>query len=135
MVVIGGVRFLMSEVHLYTQIRFCRGIRVSCKDRVLDGPASGEEGSKGRNWLDCIRGKGVRALIFRKESCQHRTTIPRTQGGEAGNRNDFLESSSRIFTKDPGIKFWFPACQDSRLTHAEGCERQQVTSPLSERER
>ena len=34
-----------------------------CEDRVLDGPASGEKGSKGRNELDCIRGKGVRALI------------------------------------------------------------------------
>ena len=33
-----------------------------CEDRVLDGPASWEKGSKGRNWLDCIRGKGVRAL-------------------------------------------------------------------------
>ena len=45
--------------------------RVSpCEDRVLGGPASGEKGSKGRNELDCIRGKGVRALIFRKESCQ-----------------------------------------------------------------
>ena len=26
------------------------------EDRVLDGPASGEKGSKGRNELDCIRG-------------------------------------------------------------------------------
>ena len=25
--------------------------------RVKDGPASGEKGSKGRNYLDCIRGK------------------------------------------------------------------------------
>jgi hypothetical protein len=33
-----------------------------------DGPASGEKGSNGRNYLDCIRGKGVRAPIFRKES-------------------------------------------------------------------
>jgi len=31
-----------------------------CEDRVLDGPALGEKGSKGRNQLDCIRGKGVR---------------------------------------------------------------------------
>jgi hypothetical protein len=28
-----------------------------CEDRVRDGPASGEKGSKGRNYLDCIRGK------------------------------------------------------------------------------
>ena len=26
----------------------------------MDGPASGEKGSKGRNWLECIRGKGAR---------------------------------------------------------------------------
>ena len=31
-----------------------------CEGRVLDGPASGGKGSKGRNELDCIRGKGVR---------------------------------------------------------------------------
>jgi len=30
------------------------------QDRVLDGPASGGKGSNGRNYLDCIRGKGVR---------------------------------------------------------------------------
>ena len=29
-----------------------------CEDRVLDRPASGNKGSKGRNELDCIRGKG-----------------------------------------------------------------------------
>ena len=28
-----------------------------CQHRVLDGPALGGKGSKGRNWLDCIRGK------------------------------------------------------------------------------
>jgi len=38
---------------------------AACADRVLDGPASGKKGSNGRNELDCIRGKGVRALIFR----------------------------------------------------------------------
>jgi hypothetical protein len=32
---------------------------VTCEDRVLDGPASGEKGSNGSNWLDCIRDKGV----------------------------------------------------------------------------
>ena len=26
-------------------------------DRVLDGPTSDEKGSKGRNWLDCLRGR------------------------------------------------------------------------------
>jgi len=31
----------------------------TCEDRVLDGPAS-EKGSKGMNWFNCIRGKGVR---------------------------------------------------------------------------
>ena len=29
----------------------------ACEDWVLDGPASGGKGSKGRNQLDCIRGK------------------------------------------------------------------------------
>ena len=36
----------------------------------LLGPASGDKGSKGRNKLDCIRRRGVKALVFRKESCQ-----------------------------------------------------------------
>ena len=31
----------------------------SCEDRVRDGPASGGKGSKGRNYLDCIRGNGL----------------------------------------------------------------------------
>ena len=31
----------------------------ACDDRVLYGPASGGKGSKGRNWLDCIRDKGT----------------------------------------------------------------------------
>jgi hypothetical protein len=35
---------------------------VSCDDRDLDGPASGDKGSKGRNELNCIRGKGVRPV-------------------------------------------------------------------------
>ena len=34
----------MSEVPLYW-VESCDG----CEDRVLDGPASGEKGSKGRN--------------------------------------------------------------------------------------
>ena len=31
---------------------------VMCEDRELDGPALGEKGSKGENWLDCMRGNG-----------------------------------------------------------------------------
>ena len=34
-----------------------------CEDRVLDGPASGRRGNKGRKSLDCIRGKGVSTTI------------------------------------------------------------------------
>ena len=34
------------------------GIATGCEDRILDGPVSGEKGSKGRSLLDCIRGKG-----------------------------------------------------------------------------
>jgi len=30
-----------------------------CEDRVRDGPASGEKGSKGRKYLDCIRDNGL----------------------------------------------------------------------------
>ena len=33
-------------------------LRAFCEDRVLDGPASGKKGSKGKNQLDCIRDKG-----------------------------------------------------------------------------
>ena len=38
--------------------------RAPRKHQVLGAPAmtpGAEKGSKGRNWLDCIRGKGVRA--------------------------------------------------------------------------
>ena len=35
---------------------------------VLDGPASGEKGSKGRDYPYLIPGKGVWALIFQKKS-------------------------------------------------------------------
>ena len=35
-----------------------------CEDRVRDGPASGEKGSKGRNYLDCIRGNGLRQPCY-----------------------------------------------------------------------
>ena len=55
----------MGEVPLY---RYAwergttpRAVRVIYEDRVLNGPASGKKGSKGRNYLDRIRGKGVRA--------------------------------------------------------------------------
>jgi len=44
MVILGGWIFLMSEV---TEV-FYLEIGV-CEDRILDGPASGEKGSKGRN--------------------------------------------------------------------------------------
>jgi len=37
----------------------CNATGANCEDWVLDGPASGEKGSKGRSWLDCIRGKGA----------------------------------------------------------------------------
>ena len=36
----------MSEVSLYSRAKERGGV---CEDRVLDGPASGEKGSKGRN--------------------------------------------------------------------------------------
>ena len=39
MEVLGGGRFLMSEVPLYP-------LKCECEDRVLDGPASGGKGSK-----------------------------------------------------------------------------------------
>jgi len=35
-----------------------------CEDRVLERPDSGEKGSKGKNELDCIRGK--RSLLIRR---------------------------------------------------------------------
>jgi len=60
----------MSEVPLYTS---CGG-RL-CEDRVLDGPASGGKGSKGRNELDCIRGKGVRSQSL-CGAASHSTLIP-----------------------------------------------------------
>ena len=37
-------------------------VMAPCEDRVLDRPASGEKGSKDRNWFDCIPGNGVRHL-------------------------------------------------------------------------
>ena len=46
----------MSEVPLHIPSPWCE----ICEDRVLEGPASGGKGSKGRNWLDCIRGKSAR---------------------------------------------------------------------------
>ena len=36
-----------------------RAVTGVCEDRVRDGPASGGKGSKGRNYLDCIRGNGL----------------------------------------------------------------------------
>ena len=40
-----------------------------CEDRVQDGPASGGKGSKGRNYLDCIRGKDVRERTWAWTTC------------------------------------------------------------------
>ena len=37
----------------------CIAAKENCEDWVRDGPASGEKGSKGRNYLDCIRGNGL----------------------------------------------------------------------------
>jgi len=45
--------------------RMIPSLRPRCEDRVLDGPASEEKGSKGRKWLDCIRGKGVLLSVDR----------------------------------------------------------------------
>ena len=44
------------------------GDTARSEDRVLDRPASGGKGSKGMNSLDCFRGKGVRARIFRRDN-------------------------------------------------------------------
>jgi len=60
----------------YIQLRVCPPARLvvkllqgldivqiqkrECECRVLDGPALWETGPKGRNELDCMRGKGVR---------------------------------------------------------------------------
>jgi len=50
MAVLGGGGGLMSEVPLYgptVAARAAHGTAPFCEDRVLDGPASGEKGSKG----------------------------------------------------------------------------------------
>jgi hypothetical protein len=53
-----------------------------CEDWVLDGLASGGKDSKGGNWLDCIRGEGVKAL-WRAGAA--RVCLCQTlRGGEAG---------------------------------------------------
>ena len=59
----------MSKVPLYGTSVHIQVKPGTCEDQVLEGPASGGKGSKFRNQFDCIRGKGVRALVFRKESC------------------------------------------------------------------
>ena len=50
---------------------------TSCEDRVLDGPASGGKGSKGRNELDCIRKmrEGVTILEFRQRRVRPRQRV------------------------------------------------------------
>ena len=40
-------------------------------DRVLDGPASGGKGSKGRNELDCTRGKSANAVVLPENAAPH----------------------------------------------------------------
>ena len=47
------LRCRVSETLDPEQVREPQGGR-GCEDRVLDGPASWEKGSKGRNVLDCI---------------------------------------------------------------------------------
>ena len=56
----------MSEVPLHIPSPGCE----ICEDRVLEGPASGGKGSKGRNWLDCIRGKRRKGAYPVGGSCQ-----------------------------------------------------------------
>ena len=48
-----------------------RTVLVKCEDRVLDGPASGEKDSNGRNQLDCIRCKGVRRAAWLQSKARH----------------------------------------------------------------
>jgi len=50
----------LSDVFLGCSPRPPSPFLPPCEDRVPDGPASGGKGSKGKNSLDCIRGKGVR---------------------------------------------------------------------------
>ena len=60
----GGAQFLMSEVPLYLPNHATSdgsadvgAIQwLQCEDRVLDGPASWEKGSKGRNVCRVLRG-------------------------------------------------------------------------------
>ena len=44
---------------------------------VLDGPASVKKGSKGRIWLDCIRGKGVSIITSRAPCFRARSPLLR----------------------------------------------------------
>ena len=44
--------------------RFSAATPPWCEDQVFDGPASGGKGSKGRNELDCIRGKRHKGLCL-----------------------------------------------------------------------
>jgi len=67
------------------------GVRSPARERLgLDrdlGPASGEKGSKGRNSLDCIRGKGLdrdrgadRELVAEEDDLQERKHLMRGVG-------------------------------------------------------
>ena len=50
-----GLRFEDQGFECAGELTCC--LKCVCDDRVLDGPASGEKGSKSRSWLDCIWGK------------------------------------------------------------------------------
>ena len=59
-----------------------------CEDRVRDGPASGEEGSKGRNKLDCIRAHMMHAC-----ACDARDLW----ANRGGVQVDYVRRSRRSF--------------------------------------
>ena len=51
------VRSFVSEVPLYEITLVGKAAAEGpCEDWILDGPASGGKGSKGRNYLDCYSG-------------------------------------------------------------------------------
>ena len=62
----GACVWCLSHASTFVTHTSLRGFRS--EDRVMDGPASGGKNSNSRNQLDCTEGKGVSALIFRKES-------------------------------------------------------------------
>ena len=82
-----------------------------CEDRILDGPASGGKSSKGRNYLDCIWGKGVRrapelltmdARISQFENAYFTETCSGSEAGSYFRLIDFVDHStlgSRVMKK------------------------------------